>query len=135
MKSDTLYTIHIQECIDRIQSYIAGIDQDKFMDSSLIQDAVGEICRYWQNQRSAFPTILKPDIRKLNGIRSQGFAPFLRTIILELTLKLYGLLSAKNSLSSKKPYKLKAASSTAYCQHLFIQASPPYYSSRPDLVL
>ena len=40
MKSDTLYTIHIQECIDRIQSYIAGIDQDKFMDSSLIQDAV-----------------------------------------------------------------------------------------------
>lgn len=40
MKSDTLYTIHIQECIDRIQSYVAGIDQDKFMESSLIQDAV-----------------------------------------------------------------------------------------------
>ena len=40
MKDDTLYTIHIQECIDRIQSYITGIDQDQFMASSLIQDAV-----------------------------------------------------------------------------------------------
>jgi len=40
MNRDTLYTIHIRECIDRIQSYIAGIDQDQFMASSLIQDAV-----------------------------------------------------------------------------------------------
>ena len=40
MKSDTLYTIHIRECIDRIQSYVAEIDQNQFMASSLIQDAV-----------------------------------------------------------------------------------------------
>lgn len=40
MNRDTLYTIHIRECIDRIQSYIAGVDQDQFMASSLIQDAV-----------------------------------------------------------------------------------------------
>ena len=40
MKGDTLYTIHIRECIDRIQSYVAEIDQNQFMDSSLIQDAV-----------------------------------------------------------------------------------------------
>ena len=40
MKSDTLYTIHIGECIDRIQSYVADIDQNQFMASSLIQDAV-----------------------------------------------------------------------------------------------
>ena len=40
MKSDTLYTIHIRECIDRIQTYTAGIDQNQFLASSLIQDAV-----------------------------------------------------------------------------------------------
>ena len=40
MKSDILYTIHIRECIDRIQDYTAGIDQEQFMASSLIQDAV-----------------------------------------------------------------------------------------------
>ena len=40
MKSDILYTIHIRECIDRIQDYTAEIDQEQFMASSLIQDAV-----------------------------------------------------------------------------------------------
>jgi uncharacterized protein with HEPN domain len=40
MKSDALYIVHIRECIDRIQSYIAGIDKNQFMASSLIQDAV-----------------------------------------------------------------------------------------------
>ncbi|MDP3479259.1 MAG: DUF86 domain-containing protein [Desulfoprunum sp.] len=40
MKSDILYTIHICECLDRIQSYAAGIDQNQFLASSLIQDAV-----------------------------------------------------------------------------------------------
>jgi uncharacterized protein with HEPN domain len=40
MKSDRLYTIHIQECIARIQSYVSGIDEEQFMASSLLQDAV-----------------------------------------------------------------------------------------------
>jgi len=40
LKSDILYTIHIRECIDRIQDYTAEIDQEQFMASSLIQDAV-----------------------------------------------------------------------------------------------
>jgi len=40
MKSDKLYTIHIRECIARIQSYVAGIDEEQFMASSLLQDAV-----------------------------------------------------------------------------------------------
>ena len=40
MKTDTLYQIHIRECIDRIQSYVKGIDQNQFAASSLIQDAV-----------------------------------------------------------------------------------------------
>lgn len=40
MKSDTLYKIHIRECIERIMAYTSGVDQDQFIASSLIQDAV-----------------------------------------------------------------------------------------------
>jgi len=39
MKDDKLYLIHITECIERIEEYIAG-GRDEFMGSSLIQDAV-----------------------------------------------------------------------------------------------
>ena len=40
MKSDILYTIHIRECIDRIQDYTSGVDHEQFMASSMLQDAV-----------------------------------------------------------------------------------------------
>ena len=35
MKDDTLYIIHIRECIERVQSYTEGIDQNQFLASSL----------------------------------------------------------------------------------------------------
>ena len=40
MKEDTLYQIHISECIDRILSYVHGMDESAFRSSSLTQDAV-----------------------------------------------------------------------------------------------
>ena len=40
MKDDALYLIHIGECLDRIISYVKGVDREKFMQSTLIQDAV-----------------------------------------------------------------------------------------------
>ena len=40
MKDDTLYRIHISECVDRIHSYVTGMDQIAFNSSSLTQDAV-----------------------------------------------------------------------------------------------
>jgi uncharacterized protein with HEPN domain len=40
MKDDRLYLIHIKECIERIESYIAGKDKRQFLDSTLIQDAI-----------------------------------------------------------------------------------------------
>jgi uncharacterized protein with HEPN domain len=40
MKDDRLYLIHIRECIERIDSYVSGEDKQKFLDSTLIQDAV-----------------------------------------------------------------------------------------------
>ncbi len=40
MKDDTLYQIHITECIDRIQLYVQGMDESSFNASLLTQDAV-----------------------------------------------------------------------------------------------
>ena len=39
MKDDRLYLVHISECIARIEQYVSG-SREKFMGSSLIQDAV-----------------------------------------------------------------------------------------------
>ena len=40
MKEDRLYLIHIGECIERIESYVQGVDKEGFIASSLVQDAV-----------------------------------------------------------------------------------------------
>jgi uncharacterized protein with HEPN domain len=40
MKDGRLYLIHISECIERIESYVAGKDRQEFFDSTLLQDAV-----------------------------------------------------------------------------------------------
>ena len=40
MKEDTLYLIHISECIQRIESYLEGITRKTFLASTLVQDAV-----------------------------------------------------------------------------------------------
>lgn len=40
MKDDRLYLIHISECIERIESYIAGKTKQQFLASTLIQDAI-----------------------------------------------------------------------------------------------
>ena len=40
MKDEKLYLIYISERIERIESYVGEIDKEKFMDSSLLQDAV-----------------------------------------------------------------------------------------------
>jgi len=40
MKDDRLYLIHIIESIERIESYIEGLDEKSFLESTLVQDAV-----------------------------------------------------------------------------------------------
>lgn len=75
MKSDTLYTIHIHECIDRIHSYISGIDQDQFMASTLIQDAVLRnlqvLAESTQRLSDEFKTLHKEiEWNKISGLRN-----------------------------------------------------------------
>ncbi|MHC4324758.1 MAG: HepT-like ribonuclease domain-containing protein [Planctomycetota bacterium] len=40
MKDDRLFLIHISECIERIESYIAGKGKQQFLDSTLLQDGI-----------------------------------------------------------------------------------------------
>ncbi len=40
MKDDKLYLIHIKESIDKIESYVAGLDFAAFLQNTLVQDAV-----------------------------------------------------------------------------------------------
>ena len=40
MKDDTLYLIHIFECIDRIEGYVQDLVLERFLEDSLRQDAV-----------------------------------------------------------------------------------------------
>ncbi len=39
-KNSIVYLLHIQECINRIQSYTEGLGEKEFLDNLLIQDAV-----------------------------------------------------------------------------------------------
>lgn len=40
MKDDKLYLIHIMESIEKIETYLAGLDFSAFMENTLVQDAV-----------------------------------------------------------------------------------------------
>jgi len=40
MKDDTLYLIHISESIDKIESYMTGLDYASFVENVMVQDAV-----------------------------------------------------------------------------------------------
>ncbi|OGQ95588.1 MAG: hypothetical protein A2521_07875 [Deltaproteobacteria bacterium RIFOXYD12_FULL_57_12] len=53
MKDDKLYLIHIAESIDKIESYMAGLDFSAFMEKTMVQDAVLCSCEQtdccWRN--------------------------------------------------------------------------------------
>jgi len=40
MKDERLYLIHIKECIERIEAYLGNANKRKFLNSTLLQDAV-----------------------------------------------------------------------------------------------
>ncbi len=39
MKDQQVYLLHILECLEKIEGYPAGIDESRFLESTLIQDA------------------------------------------------------------------------------------------------
>ena len=74
MKGDRLYLIHMQECMERVTSYTVE-GRDKFMESTLIQDAVlrnlqtmaESSQRLSDDLKDAHPEI---DWRRLSGFRN-----------------------------------------------------------------
>ncbi len=75
MKDDTLYVIHINECIERISRYIENLDKSAFLESLLIQDAVLRNLQILAESTQRLSTEFKdrhPDIpwHKIAGMRN-----------------------------------------------------------------
>ena len=73
MKDDKLYLIHIDECLERIESYIKDIDKKAFMDSTLIQDAVVRNLQIMSESTQRLSDNLKDDHPEINWFKISGF--------------------------------------------------------------
>jgi len=73
MKDDRLYLIHISECIERIESYVGGIDKKGFMASSLVQDAVIRNLQIMAESTQRLSDRLKQTQPKIDWHKIAGF--------------------------------------------------------------
>ena len=73
MKNDQLYLIHISECIERIESYVRGIDKEDFMASSLVQDAVIRNLQTMAESTQRLSDQLKQTQHKIDWYKIAGF--------------------------------------------------------------
>ncbi len=73
MKDDKLYLIHIDECIERIESYIKDIDKKAFMNSTLIQDAVVRNLQIMSESTQRLSENLKDVHPEIDWFKISGF--------------------------------------------------------------
>lgn len=73
MKDDKLYLIHIDECIERIESYTKDIDKKTFMDSTLIQDAVVRNLQIMSESTQRLSESLKDSHPEIDWFEISGF--------------------------------------------------------------
>jgi len=73
MKDDKLYLIHIDECLERIDSYIKDIDKKTFMDSTLIQDAVVRNLQTMSESTQRLSDNLKEGHSEIDWFKISGF--------------------------------------------------------------
>ena len=73
MKDDKLYLIHIDECIERIESYTKDIDKKTFMDSTLIQDAVVRNLQIMSESTQRLSESLKDSHPEIDWFKISGF--------------------------------------------------------------
>ena len=73
MKDDRLYLIHIGECIERIESYVRGMDRAAFLKSSLVQDAVIRNLQMMAESTQRLSDALKADHPEVEWYKIAGF--------------------------------------------------------------
>ena len=73
MKDDRLYLIHISECIERVEEYIAGGGKAGFMASTLIQDAVLRNLQTMAESTQRLSDVLKEAHPEVDWYRISGF--------------------------------------------------------------
>lgn len=73
MKDDKLYLIHIDECIERIESYVKGINKEVFMNSTLIQDAVVRNLQVMSESTQRLSDNLKDSQPEIDWLKISGF--------------------------------------------------------------
>ncbi len=78
MKDETLYLIHIAECIGRVESYTQGMSKQAFLDSSLVQDAV---IRNLQTMAEATRRLSEPTRRSRPDIEWFKIAGFRNALV------------------------------------------------------
>ena len=72
MKDDRLYLIHIRECIERVEDYVAG-GENAFMQSSLVQDAVLRNLQMMAESTQRLSDGLKQEHEEIDWRRIAGF--------------------------------------------------------------
>ena len=73
MKDDRLYLIHIGECIERIESYVCGMDRAAFLESSLVQDAVIRNLQMMAESTQRLSDARKADHPEIEWYKIAGF--------------------------------------------------------------
>ena len=73
MKDDRLYLIHINECIERIESYIGGKGEQQFLDSTLIQDAIIRNLQILAESTQRLSDAAKESMSEIDWFKIAGF--------------------------------------------------------------
>ncbi|MCW5199852.1 DUF86 domain-containing protein [Desulfobulbus sp. F1] len=102
MKDDRLYLIHISECIEKIESYISGMDASSFLEQSLVQDAVLRNLQVLAESTQRLSDVLKARHQEIEWYKIAG----LRNILVHDYLGI-DLTTVWTAVTSKLP-ELKA---------------------------
>jgi len=73
MKDDTLYLIHIGECIDRIESYTQGMTKEAFLAAGMVQDAVIRNLQTMAESTQRLSARAKESRREMDWYKIAGF--------------------------------------------------------------
>jgi len=73
MKDDRLYLIHINECIERIESYVDGKSKRQFLDSTLTQDAIIRNLQVLAESSQRLSDDVKESQDRVNWFKIAGF--------------------------------------------------------------